>query len=227
MLTELVIPNTWYTIEDTNNRLYMRFVSQNNVVSDEIFSLPTQNYDLLTLRAAIETLLNNQTELTWNITYDGNRGNLTFNVTENVTYYILTDEQLQGHFPWTGRWYDPSNLKSCNDMLRNIGTSLAYSNVSNYISGFVDIVNHHSLYITSNITGLHSIGPRGENNILKKVLTTESYGYLITEAQPNEWDFTVVNRNSLKELSFKLLDIYGNVVNLHGSHISFTLLFRE
>ena len=74
---------------------------------------------------------------------------------------------------------------------------------------------------------LLNIGPRGERNILKKVIVTSGYGNIITDSLLNTDDFTDCSRQQLKTLDFRLTDVYGNPMNLHGSNISFSVVFNN
>ena len=49
-LSSVIIPNTWYTIEDNNDRLYVR-INQNNLSTDYIINLTHRNYDLTSFRS--------------------------------------------------------------------------------------------------------------------------------------------------------------------------------
>ena len=54
-LSSIVIPNTWYTIEDNNDRLYVRINnSSDNSSTDYIIYLSHKNYDLTSFRAELE-----------------------------------------------------------------------------------------------------------------------------------------------------------------------------
>ena len=61
-----------------------------------------------------------------------------------------------------------------------------------------------------------------------KIPTTAPYGALMTNYDINPHDYTIIkNRNAISMLEFKFTDAYNNVINLHGSHVSFTLLFID
>ena len=77
---------------------------------------------------------------------------------------IVTDDWLQEVGDWSGPPIDTSNLKSINEVLRNT----ASIDAATYESGFIDRLNVHNLYMRSNLGGFSTIGPRGENNIIKK-----------------------------------------------------------
>ena len=145
----------------------------------------------------------------------------------SVTWYLFTDEDLKTNVngTWNGNYYSTDNPRSANGMLRNVGTSPAYRTTFVFESGFVDVLNHHSVYICSSLVANDSLGGRGETNIPKKVPVNANYGEIIMDDTPNEHDFTILSKSTLKILEFSLKDVYGNIIDLHGSHISFALLF--
>ena len=87
------------------------------------------------------------------------------------------------------------------------------------------VINHHSVYICSSLVANDSLGCRGETNIFNKVLVNANFGELISDNMYHDHDYTTLSKSTLKILDFSLRDVYGNEIDLHGSHISFTLLF--
>jgi len=83
----------------------------------------------------------------------------------------------------------------------------------------------HNIYITSGQFGNNCLGPRGEMNILKKVVVNSPFGGIITETWLNDQDYTDCSRHALRSLDFRLTDSFGNTLELNGGHVSFTLLF--
>jgi len=229
-LSNVIIPNTWYTIEDNNDRLYVRINHSGlNTSTDYIVSLTHKNYDLTSFRAELETRLDNL-GISFTVVYDVNLGTLAIMCNNSlVTWYLFTDEDLKTNVngTWNGNYYSVDNPRSCNGMLRNVGTSPAYKTTFVFQSGFVDVLNHHSVYICSSLVANDSLGGRGESNILKKVLVNANYGEIIMDESYYEHDFTTLSKSTLKILEFSLRDVYGNIIDLHGSHISFTLLFDK
>ena len=101
-----------------------------------------------------------------------------------TTWMSSTDSD----YPWRGKQgnittVEINNLQSINGVLRNsdmitINSESEYYRT--YESGFVDLLNVHTVYLhCSNLGHFNSIGDRGENTIVKKVLVSSSFGYLI------------------------------------------------
>ena len=229
-LSNVVIPNTWYTVEDNNDRLYVRINnSGTNTSTDHIINLTHKNDDLTSFRAELETKLD-ALGISFTVVYDVNLGTLAIMCNNSsVTWYLFTDEDLKTSVnnTWNGNYYSTDNPQSANGMLRNVGNSPAYKTTFVFQSGFVDVLNHHSVYICSSLVANDSLGGRGETNILKKVLVNANYGEIILDDTPNEHYYTLLSKSTLKILEFSLRDVYGNIIDLHGSHISFTLLFDK
>ena len=226
-VADVNIPNTWYSIEETNDNLYLEVV-EGSITKHVSIKLARKNYSILDLALEIQTKLSTGLSKTFSITYNANTGRLTFNVVQtDFTYSILTDKQLKSmSSTWKGKYYNPTNIKSCNDTMSNVNAAIC-SHASPFVSGCVNVINYDSLYIHSNISSLDHVSPNGAmGDIIKKVSTIASFGNTMTNYNINVNDYTYIrNRNTLTVLEFKITDVYGNVIDLHGSHVSFTLMF--
>ena len=60
---------------------------------------------------------------------------------------------------------------------------------------------------------------------MKKVVSSSQFGDLIIQDTWLDSDYTDVSNRPLKIIDFKLVDVYGNVIDLNGGSISFSLLF--
>ena len=129
-----------------------------------------------------------------------------------------------GVVTWTGTGGDAYVAKSAEELLRLDTMSTRYVT---WNSNFIDLLNVRSLYLTSDSLGnFETLGPRGNRNIIKKILVSSNYGYLILDNIVSTLDGIDVSKAGIKSLHFKLCDARGNVVPLHGSHISFSLIFK-
>ena len=114
--------------------------------------------------------------------------------------------------------------------LRSIYEVLRYSNHASpgtsFETGFFDLLSVHNIYIhSSNLGHYGSIGVRGENTIIKKVSVSSSFGYLIMDSVVAPHDKIDVSRQLFKTLQFTLKNVHGNVIDLHGAHVSFPMIF--
>ena len=125
-------------------------------------------------------------------------------------------------------------MNSINEVLRN--TSGIYDGTwapgmdpldTEFTSEFLDLLNVHNIYIHSSTLGhYNTIGVRGENTIIKKVPVSSSFGYLIMDSVVAPHDKINVSKQLIKTLHFSLRNVHGNVIDLHGSNISLSLIFQ-
>ncbi len=65
-----------------------------------------------------------------------------------------------------------------------------------------------------------------ENEILKKIPVIANPGELIFDRVTSSSDYVIdVSRQTLRVLKFQLKDSLGNIINLHGGNMSFSLVF--
>jgi hypothetical protein len=64
-------------------------------------------------------------------------------------------------------------------------------------------------------------------SIVKKVPVSSDYGMMIFDGVVIGNDFGDCSQNTLRTISFTLKDSRGNVLRLHGSHVSFSIVFSK
>ncbi len=113
-----------------------------------------------------------------------------------------------------------------NDILRNnIGYSKFFDSNLPYISGVLDLQLIRNIYFHSpNLSNFNTIGPLSESSIIKKNAVSADYNQMIFDQVLVSNDFIECSRQ-WRQLEFSLKDVKGNIINLHGSHISFSLIF--
>ena len=85
-----------------------------------------------------------------------------------------------------------------------------------------------NLYLTSpNLSSFTTMGARGEANIIKKIPVSSDFGYLIIDSYTSNHDWLDCSNLTLNNLEFVLKDVKGNVIPLHGSHVSFSIVFSK
>jgi hypothetical protein len=235
MVTDICIPNAWYTIESgVNDRLYFRYEVY-GVRYDNVIFLTEGNYNLTTLADEIEQklLALTLTHPTFqpSVDIDETKGNLKISTTfdDPGTFYFLPDRSLKMQSvqnSWIGQPYSTGDPQSANNIISN-RTFVGYNKDKPFVSGFIDTLTHHTIYIKCAQLGtFQNIGPQGERDILKKVVVTVPFGQLITDNTLNTDDFTDCSRQNIRQLKFRVTDIKNNTLNLHGQHVSFSLVFK-
>jgi len=235
-IDDLVIPVSYYNCDKNNNKIYIRKITGavgSETWNDQIISLTTGQYNADQIATEIQSQLRATFPQAqpWVCSYSTTKGTLTINPVDSaVRFKVLTDTDLKTKLneTWAGTSYDPNNPNAFNDALRNNeGTSPTYSTSVLYVSGFLDMTaGKHYLYLSSNFGNYHGLGARGERTIIKKIAVTANYGYnMIESAAYSGDDYIEVSKQQLRTLRFQLTDAYGNVVNLNGSTISFSIVF--
>ena len=248
-IDDISIPHSWYSIEDFNNKLYIKRIygdEANPQTTGTILTIPVGNYNTTRLASTLQTLLRarydgdiNFPDDAMTCTYENSRG--TIKITANNPFQILSDseaiyltENAGPTFIWVGNNHvgtsiDLTNLQSINEALRNDGyvPSSDMYGYTTYESEFIDLLNVHNVYIhCPNLGHYNSTGVRGENSIIKKVPVSSNFGFLILDSVVAPHDKLDVSHQSIKTMHFSLKNVHGNTINLHGSHISLSLIFQ-
>ena len=172
------------------------------------------------------------TEIGFSCNHNNNVGTIKVTNSSNSQLRILTDDtvvSLQG----TG-WYgdggdhlyspDINSLRYINEVFRN---SVQSPSETSYESCFIDLLNVHNIYTHSPNLGHYStIGVRGESSTIRKVQVSSSFGCLILDSVVAQHDRIDVSRQLIKTMHFTLKNVHGNAINLHGAHVSLSLVFQ-
>ena len=195
---------------------------------------------------AIQELLNGLDEnFTFEVIYNPARGTVKIEeeyegIHANSEILVPSDfgimswmSNTDSDYPWrnidgTIKAIDINNPQSINGVLRN--TKMIHLHqlpdyYKSYESGFIDLRNVHNSYLhCPNLGHFNPIGVRGESTITKEILVSSSFGYLIVDSVAAPHDKMDVSRQLIKTIKFSLKGAYGNIINLHGAHCSFSLI---
>jgi len=232
---DISIPHTWYTVEeDYNNRL---FISHQNTVTNIddliVITIPSGNYTGASLASALQTGL--QKRFAWmTCVYNASKGTLTFN--SDYPFRLIQDLLALSLQDWGQTWKDVNDnvvtladgaLYSISGVLRFFTMIPAEEASTTFETEFLDLLNTHNIYMhCPNLGHYNCMGVRGENTIIKKIPVSSSFGYLILDSVVAPHDKIDVSKQLIKTLSFSLRNVHGNVINLHGSPVSFSLIFQ-
>ena len=130
---------------------------------------------------------------------------------------------------WLGYSYDSNNSHDMNDILRNTeGTSIFYDSNIPYVSGVLDLQLIRNIYMHSpNLGNFNTIGPQSESTIIKKIPVTADYNQMIFDAVMVGNDFLDCSKQTWRRLEFQLKNAKGDYINLHGGHVSFSIIFSQ
>ncbi len=212
-LENCVIPHSWYNIEfGLNDTMYYIVNGGSDYLTATI---PSTNYTGQALASALTSVLTNGLTAS----YDLNTNKIKINCSNvNLSFQILTDYQLLHQ-------YNIISPNSCNDIITN-RTAKLNTFLSPWVSGMLNLQGFRSLYISSStLSNYDTLGPQGENSIIKKVITNADFGYLIVDQVVSDHDYLGCARMTLNTIDFQIRDVRGNFVPLHDSPVSFTIVF--
>ena len=153
----------------------------------------------------------------------------------NRTFKILTAKDIDTSM--SGLWnpfdintdsYDVKNPMDINSSIFKLsqGTSPYYNINTPFLSRYINLNSIRNIYITSpNLGNYNTIGPNGERSIIKKVPVDSDFNFMIFNNVLTGLDHLDCSKQTLRQLEFKLQDVSGNVIDLHGAHVSFSIIF--
>ncbi len=230
---EITIPNSIYPVQSgLNNRLYLRLTDFGNTI-DRIIELPSGSYVGASLATSLQTNMNlatngfqaNNDYFSVSYDFDSNKITVSLNYVD-FSFRMLTDYELEYDTQtWTGLYYDKKNLLSLNQVLGNYTPSL---NSSDWKSGYITLLALRNIYLScSELSDARQLGATGTYNIIKKIPINAPFGSVIYDNEIINNDYINVSNRVLRTLRFKLVNSYGNVVDLNNVNCSFSLTFVE
>jgi hypothetical protein len=151
-----------------------------------------------------------------------------------LTFKVLTTADIASRLG--GAWtaldsldnYDEKNPMDINsDILKlSEGNSIYYDVNTPFLSKYINLNSIRNIYITSpNLGNYNTFGPNGERSIIKKVPVDSDFNYMIFNNVLTGLDHLDCSKQTLSQIEFKLQDVNGNVIDFHGGHISFSIIF--
>ena len=116
--------------------------------------------------------------------------------------------------------------KALNSLLKNF-TQKAYDATS-FLSGYVDMYPLRNIYMTSSGLGnFNTVSVTGDRSIIKQIPVNAGHGDAIFDQTVTGMDYLDCSHQTLSRISFQLKDILGKTINLHGNHMSFSIVFSR
>ena len=222
---DVVIPHSWYNAEENSKYLYVRRFQDGtaSLNTDRVIAFEVQNHTFDSLKNALQASLDAAFgSNVFTVTKNDRSGIITVTIEAQSDCKIFTDAELQGNIIWYGASYDSSNLMSANEVLGVLTPQIGVS----VKTSLVDLRRYHNVYLSSpTLSSYSTLGPRGENKIIKKVPVTFDYGSMIFDSVVAGHDWVTVSKILLKTLEFRLSDAYGRTIDFHGIPVSLPLIF--
>ena len=229
VIDDISIEHSWTTIEkDYNDHLHLTVSNTLGFSQNFDLVLTAKNYTGNSLAAEIQNKLNTiQTNLLdpdankFSVSFDNLTQSLTISINEpQESFKLLTDSDL--------KQLGLTNLTTCNELLKNYGRSATYSLGSAYKSGFLNLVPITTAFITSpNLGNFSTSDLLGRRTIIKKIPIASDYGFSTIDRVVSAHDYLDCSRQTLSTMEFRISDYLGRDIPLHGSHVSFSLIFSS
>ena len=250
-ISDVCIPHTWETVNDFNSKLYLRtFVvhGQNaGLQRDYVITLDKKSYIGNTFAAMLKSKIQTETgETGIHCAFNNTTNKLSLYIgSPNGTEYwdlqchFLTDKELRNPDHFTGfAWapanpnhtYDINNLKSANTLISNTSGEI-FTDPFTFAEPFNNHLNLQpirNIYIHSpNLGNFQTLGPRGEQTIIKKVPVSSNQGEMIfQDYTPGAVDMLDCSNQTLRQLEFRLTNVDGIEIPLNSNHVSFSIVFN-
>ena len=236
---EICIPHSWYSIEkNINDKLYIHELNTSTGQrASTVITIPPGNYSGDLLKTTLQALITPSASFGYLlVSYDPATFSISIEIAGNlVVFWILSDKEISNLF--YGLWnkigtgsFDAINPASVNDILRNYGDYAGktpqYDVSSPYKSGFLNFQGINNIYLSSpNLGCFTTIGPRGDQTVIKKIPVSSEFGYMIIDRSVSQHDYLECGKTTLRTLEFTLRDGRGRLVPLHNANYSFSLVF--
>lgn len=238
-ITDVCIPHSWKTVETgINDRLYFS-------ITINFIGIPRKSFYIATIAsglydgAGFTTALNSAMQAVCqnnlSATYNASDNSLTITLSgqDNIDFHLYSDNEILAansiiNNNWNGGSYNGGPPGSCNDHIQNFPYKQAASDVyTTYKCDFLNLQTVNNVYLTSpNLGSFDTISPFS-NNVIKKIPVNANYGYMIYDQGITTNDFLDCSNLTLKTLEFHLRDGKGNYINLHGAHVTFSIVFNK
>ena len=202
------VPNVFQTVDGTRNKLYLEIYGAN----PQVITLTTGQYNGVTLAAELQAQLNAMVHGTYSVVYNSATGQLS--ILSNDVVYVRIRER---------------GSERPDDALEAIGAMGGVDLADGHtvtLPHHVDIAGTRVLYLCSSTFGHYSsLGPRGESDILRAIYIDASNGSYIVDRLANPFEFIECAGQQLQSIRFTLRDGNGQIVDLRGRSISFSIIF--
>lgn len=189
------IPNSFYLINEYNNIL---------AVNGSIYFIPYGNYNRNTLVTAITNLLGSN----YSMTYD--KSTFKFTMTNSVSEFSIS-----------------STSSSCRTILGLSDTGILYSVNKTLAFPFpMNVTPLPRLEIKCPNIGLNNYqSSDGSCDVLLSLQNNSEFGQMITYDNSSNMSFYMTDVSQLNELTFKITDDSGQLINFNNIHWYITIRF--
>ena len=212
-VSDVVLPVSWYGVtQNVNDRVYFEYGTSGTTTT--YATLDEGSYDAATLATQLAEKMSNVAP---GITYTA-----TYTSATNLARIVPDSGNL--------RFLSTAEIEALHSGYRGSQVIHPMSNLaSSFQDVFLDVRGAAQVLLNcAELAGdKQTLGPRGAMSTIKRIAVTVPFGEIqFTEGLQPADGFEVSNR-TLSRLSFRLTDIMGHGVDLHGLPVSFSLVFHE
>jgi hypothetical protein len=239
-IDDIVIPVSWTTIDDRNNKCYISFSC---VGTEKVYDTTfiNKNYDGFGFAATLSEFLNDKVkgfthagvliEPVFVCAYNLITNNLEISLTDNSARGGLVKELAPFQLVFFTDEYLKTNQgnttpNSINNIIRN--TKIVIITQATPYKCYIDLFATRNLYlISSALCSYDTVSNFGMDTIIKKIPCTAEYNKMIFQSSGSTLDGLDVSKRTLRFLDFKLVDSSFKTVPLQGNHFSFSIVFQQ
>ena len=240
-IDDIVIPVSWRTVDERNNKCYVNFYSTYNgsmTNKEQDFTVPPRNYDGSQFAAAFQVGLTAAAAGHISTVNPTPTFVCAYSVRDNYISISIVDERsgpAKNAMPYSMQIYTDTELveskkdlfpRTVNTMLR-ITQPTVITETAPYNS-YLDLFNIRNLYLTSSaLASYDTVSNFGMDTIIKKIPCTAVYNKMLFQSSGSTLDGLDVSKRTLRYLDFKLVDTSFRPIDLQENHFSFSILFVQ
>ena len=94
-------------------------------------------------------------------------------------------------------------------------------------SGHIDVRTRYVLHLYSDaLASMRTVGPNNSRSVICRLPVTTTFGGMrFKDHSSHHLDFIPVGGRTLTQIDVSVRDSYGQIVTLHGGHVSFKIIF--
>ena len=166
----------------------------------------------------------------YEVVYDDKTGQLTLSNTDTHWSIPTREDLISAGGIWTGSVLDKNDLHECYDVIGYTNTSYVLEGVLQN-QGFVDLIPYKSLFLCSSTFGNlgQSVGPKGQSDIIRRIVITQGFGNVIFDAHSTHADYVDCSLTQINQMRWRLTDEEGRDISLKKKtrNFVFGLLFGK
>ena len=233
-LNDFVIPVSYTVVDSRNKLLYFSIIFLGNITY-HVCELQEKNFNgdslVVEIKSIIDGELTEEMKRSFSITCSSNYLDNVFIISINdirpnpsgnvCTIIIYSDKDLN-----VATWnLNPLTPRSVNNLF-NLNETV-YITSENFYKKNLDLHSTRNLYLhSSTLNNYQIITNWGCDTVVKKIAVRCGYNELIIDSNQQGYDNLHLEKMSINKIKFWLTDSNNNIIDLKGSHFSFSILFQ-